>query len=79
MIVTTSRYASLAVREAAAELARQNKAIYVARGKRTIRELVDFAWKRGHFSVLIVREKKSKVAAVGEIAIDHWGNWSWKL
>lgn len=78
MIVTTSRYVSRQVRDEAIKIAKEKKAVYTARGKKTIEQLVHFAWKNGHSSILLVRERDGKVFAIDEIAIDHWGKWKWK-
>lgn len=81
MIVTTSRYASRAARAAAAGFAGSRRAVYVARGKKTIRQLVEFAWRKGYGKILIVRELRGRKAAgalaAEEIEIDQWGRWKW--
>lgn len=76
MIVTTSRYASRAVRAIAADFAKSRKSVYVARGKRTIRQLAEYAWRKGHDKIALVREGAGRVA-VDEVEIDHWGKWRW--
>ena len=76
-VVTTSRYASLATRKSARELANAVKADYVARGKKTIQQLVEYAWKKGNDKLLVIEEKKDKAAIASAIAIDHWGKWCW--
>ncbi|MEM3422391.1 MAG: hypothetical protein QXF35_03650 [Candidatus Bilamarchaeaceae archaeon] len=78
MIVTTSRYASSRVRKEAIEFANNKKALYIARGKRTINSIVDLAWRKGHHLIIIFREKNGKVAGFDEIEIDQWGDWKWK-
>jgi len=83
LIVTTSRYAGQAIRIAAGKFAKAKKSKYVARGKRTIRELAEFAWRKGHSKIVIIgREKPRSASAAGkiiasEINIDEWGKWKW--
>ena len=77
MIVTTSRYASKKTRSAAIEFAKKQKSFYVARGKKTIAQLVEFAWRKGEEKIAIVRERKGTSAVVDEIEIDQWGKWKW--
>lgn len=76
MIVTTSRYVRKAVRAVAAEFAKSRKSVYIARGKRTIRRLVESAWRNGHDKIALVREGKGSIT-VDEIEIDCWGKWRW--
>ena len=73
MIVTTSRYASDFTRDYAKKI----EGRYTARGKKTVDELVETAWKQGHEKILIVEEKESKPGFLSEVLIDHWGNWKW--
>ncbi len=73
MIVTTSRYASRVTRDFAKKL----KGEYLARGKRTVHQLVDTAWKKGHNRILVVEEQRKKPRFVIEVLINHWGKWKW--
>ena len=74
---TTSRYASADTRGFARRLATRNREPYVARGKKTVQQLVDYAWKKGNNKLLVIEEKKDEAAIASAIAIDQWGKWCW--
>ena len=77
MIVTTSRYASKAARDLAKKIAEDKGSEYTARGKKTVNELVESAWKKGHDRILVVEEEDESPRFISEVLIDHWGKWKW--
>lgn len=76
-LFTTSRYASEETRNIAKKLARRQKEKYVARGKKTIDEVVAAARKNGDERITVVEEKGSKPYRIAVLAVDELGNWSW--
>lgn len=71
---TTSRYSSTKTRELAKKLAIENKEIYVARGKKTIDQLVQLARKKGEEKIAVLEDNSTKIAI---ITIDELGRWKW--
>ncbi|MFH1785728.1 MAG: hypothetical protein ABH842_04840 [Candidatus Micrarchaeota archaeon] len=69
---TTSRYASIETREIAKKLAKENNELYVARGKKTIEQLVAFARRKGEEKINVV-DGNGPVT----IEIDELGRWKW--
>ena len=74
---TTSRYAGEETREKARMLAKENDELFLARGKRTIEELVSFARKKGEEHISVVEEDGGKPAKVCRITVSETGKWSW--
>lgn len=77
MIVTTSRYASKATRDLAKKITAEKSAEYLARGKKTVHQLAESAWKKGHDRILVIEEEDKNPKFISEVLIDHWGNWKW--
>ena len=73
---TTSRYASMKTRELAKKLAEENKEIYMARGKKTIDQLAQFARKKGEHKITILEDQETK-PKIATITIDELGQWKW--
>ena len=73
MITTTSRNASLEVKELALSFSLDKKSKYLNRGKKTVEELVSIARKLGHSKIAIVKGKEK----IDYIEIHHSGNWEW--
>jgi rRNA maturation protein Rpf1 len=71
---TTSRYTQTKTRELAKRLAKENNEQYVARGKKTIYQLVAYARRKGHDTIKII-EDNEKIAT---IEVDELGHWKWK-
>lgn len=69
---TTSRYCSRETRGFARKLAG-----YVARGKKTVRDLVALARRRGEQSIFIVEEKDEHPYRIIEIKVLETGDWAW--
>jgi rRNA maturation protein Rpf1 len=74
---TTSRYASVETKTLARKLAKENEELFLARGKRTIEQLVDFARKKGEENISIVEEEGGKPAKVCRIKVSETGKWNW--
>jgi rRNA maturation protein Rpf1 len=74
---TTSRYASVETRKLARKLAGEKEEIFLARGKKTVEELVDFARKKGEAVISIVEENGGKPAKVCRIIVSETGRWAW--
>ena len=70
---TTSRYSSVKTRELAKALAKENNEIYVARGKKTIEQLVEFARKKGEERIIVVDDNEKPAT----IEVDELGRWKW--
>lgn len=75
---TTSRYSSDETRRLCRKLADSSRSIYVARGKKTISELVGFARRKGEHSIMIVEEKEGGPAEIKEITVFETGSWQWQ-
>lgn len=69
---TTSRYAPVKTREVAKKLAKDNNELYIARGKKTIEQLVEFARKKGEEKINVVEGNETAT-----IEIDELGRWKW--
>lgn len=76
-IYTTSRYASALTRRFASELAESESSAYLARGKKTIREIAESARRRGEETVFIVEEREGRPEKVAEIRVLETGLWKW--
>ncbi len=76
-MITTSRYASVETRNNARKLATQNREQYIARGKKTVLALVEWARKNGEESITILEEKDKKPAQINKILVDEKGDWKW--
>ena len=74
---TTSRYASAKTKEKARRLARENNELFLARGKRTISELVLFARKKGEERISVLEEKDGLPSRVCRIDVSENGKWEW--
>ena len=74
---TTSRYAGKETKELARRLARGKKEIFLARGKRSIEELVSLARKKGETLISVVEEEKGRPAKVCTIKVSETGRWNW--
>ncbi len=74
---TTSRYPSAETKDFAKRLAKRDKELYAARGKKTIEQLVSFARKKGEDRIRIVRESRKKPVSVSIVEIDETGGWKW--
>jgi len=74
---TTSRYASAETRGIARKMASDSGEPFVARGKRTVEQLVSLARRDGEGSITIIEEKGGKPATIASIAIDEMGRWRW--
>jgi len=76
LIFTTSRYASDAIRKEAQMMAGKAKnGVLVARGKKTIADLIVFARKMGESRIMILKEGKN--SGCSEIEISASGRWRW--
>ena len=71
-IWTTGRYATAKTRRKAEELAASNNSKYVARGKKTIFELVDFARSEGVQWIMLVEQNAEQC-----IEVLPMGNFRW--
>lgn len=69
---TTSRYSSEKARERAEKLAASGNSRYVARGKKTIAQLVELARKSGEERIMVVEED-----GIREIEVLPTGKWRW--
>lgn len=76
---TTSRYSSTKTRELAKKLASESKEIYVARGKKTIDQLVQLARKKGDEKITVLEEQENKPTTSAVILIDELGRWKWNV
>ncbi len=76
-LLTTSRYASEETRKAARSLAASSGARFVARGKKTIAALAEFARRAGDASVGIVEERGGKPAFISSVEVLERGGWRW--
>lgn len=74
---TTSRYSSTKTRELAKKLASENNEIYVARGKKTIDQMVQLARKKGEEKITVLEEQDNKSTTSAVIVIDELGRWKW--
>jgi hypothetical protein len=71
-IWTTGRYATAKTRKKAEELAGANNSKYVARGKKTVFELVDYARQNGAQWIMLVEQSANRC-----IEVLPMGNFRW--
>ncbi|MBI5228168.1 hypothetical protein HY988_06270 [Candidatus Micrarchaeota archaeon] len=76
-MITTSRYATSETRKHAKKLGTENGERYLARGKKTIRQLVEWARKNGEEFITILEEKDKQPAEILKIKVNEVGDWSW--
>jgi rRNA maturation protein Rpf1 len=74
---TTSRYSSKKTRDFAKKLAAGESVAYVARGKKTIDELVILARKNGEERIGIIEEKEDAPHKLVTITVMETGRWEW--
>jgi len=74
---TTSRYAGPGTRRRARELAEEAGEPFVARGKRTVEQLVALARKTGEERISILEERGKKPGTVAVIRVSETGKWEW--
>ncbi len=74
---TTSRYAGEETKKLARRLAKDNDELFLARGKRTIEELVSLARKKGEDKISVVEEEAGRPAKVCRIKVSETGKWRW--
>jgi rRNA maturation protein Rpf1 len=77
MLWSTCRYASLLTRDKAKELAGISGSKYIARGKKTITELVEYARRAGFQEIMIIEESEKKPLIVAGIKVLPAGGFSW--
>ena len=77
MIFTTKRYAEPSLRAYAKSAADKAKGRYVARGKKTIADLVGFASKAGQRRLTIIGESADGERPRHIIEIFPGGRWRW--
>jgi len=78
LIFTTKRYAEPRLRAFAKSLADKRRGIYVARGKKTIADLVGFAARLGEGKVTVVRKPAEGTDSDHVvIVILPGGGWRW--
>ena len=84
MLITTSRYCPKETRELSKAFAIVFSGAYVARGKKTIDELVEFARKKGHSRICVLMSgnfgvipNKSETISMEFISVNELGRWSW--
>lgn len=76
-MITTSRYASKETKTEAKKLSKINSQKYVARGKKTVEELVDLARRIGEESIQILEEHEKQPKKISIIKVDELGRWKW--
>ncbi|MDD5171869.1 MAG: hypothetical protein PHF60_02420 [Candidatus ainarchaeum sp.] len=76
-MITTSRYASAETRGMARGMASDSGEPFVARGKRTVEQLVSLARRKGEDRITIIEEHEGKPAVIAVIAVDEMGGWRW--
>lgn len=74
---TTSRYAGPETRRTARKLALEAGEPFVARGKRTIAQLVALARRSGEERISIVEERRGKPGGTAVIRVSASGKWEW--
>lgn len=82
MIFTTSRYASQVARDSARSMAQKAKGRYVARGKKTINALIEYARRLGESEIIFIGfpktgNKKVKTEKLAMVRIDSTRSWHW--
>ncbi len=65
-------------RKKARKLATENKERYIARGKKTIKELAEWARKNGEEIITILEEKEKKPERIVKIIVKETGQWAWQ-
>ncbi len=75
---TTSRYASLQTRDAARRMAAKAGERYLGRGKKTVRELVELARRKGYEAICIIGEKGKRPSTATWLDVLEQGGWRWK-
>jgi len=76
-MITTSRYASGKTRELARKMALKKGTFYVARGKKTIEDLVEQARRKGESGIAVLEEKDGAADSVLLIEVSETGKWRW--
>jgi rRNA maturation protein Rpf1 len=76
-MITTSRYAGPETRRKAMAMAFEAGEPFVARGKRTIAQLVAMARKNGEERISIVEERGGKPAGTAVMKVSETGKWEW--
>jgi len=76
-MITTSRYAPEEIRLEAKLQAGRSGEKYVARGKKTIEQIAQFARKNGDGHVFIICERRGGGSVTEKINIDPRGRWKW--
>lgn len=76
-MMTTSRYASPQTRSMARKMAADSGEAFMARGKRTVEQLVASARRKGEGRITIIEEREGRPAVMAVIAIDEMGKWRW--
>ncbi len=76
-LLTTSRYASDETRRAARALAASSGSRFVARGKKTIAELAEFARRNGDATIGVLEERGGKPAFISSMEVLGRGGWRW--
>jgi rRNA maturation protein Rpf1 len=76
-MITTSRYASEDTRRMARKMAAGSGEPFVARGKRTVEQLVSLARRKGEDRITLIEEHEGRPAVTSVIAIDEMGRWRW--
>ena len=76
-MITTSRYASKETKAEAKKLSKINSQKYVARGKKTVEELVELARRTGEESIQILEEQEKQPKKISIIKVDELGRWKW--
>jgi len=74
---TTSRYASRETREFASSLAKKESSIYLARGKKTISQIAEYARKKGEEQIFVIEEKNDRPLRMALIRVLETGAWEW--
>ena len=76
-LITTSRYPSGETRKKARELATENTERYLARGKKTIRQLAEWARRNGEEIITILEERNNMPDKIVKIKVSEMGKWAW--
>ena len=74
---TTARYSSLYTRKFTKKIAEIFNVRYVARGKKTIYDIVESARKFGNARIVIIKEKNCKPYAIDFIEVKEDLKWQW--
>lgn len=74
---TTSRYASKETRTLGRKMAGEKGERFLARGKKTVAQLVSAARRLGEKRIFVVEEKDGKPAGVAAIEVSETGGWKW--